>query len=174
MIVKHFKLSQPEKDRLIRIKAKTGIQNWNVLCRWALCWSLAEPSIPGGVDPLSDSNVEMDWSTFAGEYSEIYEAIIRQRCINDGLGDDEKTQLPPRGSLAARRSLPGSIQPNTQVPNLAGGYYPPLQETVRNLGTRKRNHTSGGRHGSIVSFSGGNPAYSRAFPPRRGIFPGGG
>ena len=26
MIVKHFKLSQPEKDRLIRIKAKTGIQ----------------------------------------------------------------------------------------------------------------------------------------------------
>ena len=70
MIVKHFKLSQPEKDRLIRIKAKTGIQNWNVLCRWALCWSLAEPSIPGGIDPLSDSNVEMDWSTFAGEYSE--------------------------------------------------------------------------------------------------------
>ena len=69
----------------------TGIQNWNVLCRWALCWSLAEPSVPGGVDPLSDSNVEMDWSTFAGEYSEIYEAIIRQRCINDGLGDDEKT-----------------------------------------------------------------------------------
>ena len=79
MIVKHFKLSQPEKDRLIRIKAKTGIQNWNVLCRWALCWSLAESSIPGGIDPLSDSNVEMDWSTFAGEYSEIYEAIIRQR-----------------------------------------------------------------------------------------------
>ena len=31
------------------------------------------------------------WSTFAGEYSEIYEAIIRQRCVNDGLGDDEKT-----------------------------------------------------------------------------------
>ncbi len=47
--------------------------------------------LPGGVDPLSDSNVEMDWSTFAGEYSEIYEAIIRQRCINDGLGADEKT-----------------------------------------------------------------------------------
>lgn len=90
MIIKHFKLSQPEKERLIRIKSKTGLQNWNVLCRWALCWSLAEPSIPGGVDPLSDSNVEMDWSTFAGEYSEIYEAIIRQRCTNDGLGDDEK------------------------------------------------------------------------------------
>ena len=58
MIIKHFKLSQPEKERLIRIKTKTGIQNWNILCRWALCWSLAEPSVPGGVDPQSDSNVE--------------------------------------------------------------------------------------------------------------------
>ena len=91
MIIKHFKLSQPEKERLIRIKTRTGIQNWNTICRWALCWSLAEPSIPGGVDPQSDSNVEMDWTTFAGEYAEIYEAAIRQRCLNDGLGDDEKT-----------------------------------------------------------------------------------
>ena len=87
MIIRQFRLSQPEKDRLIRIKSRTGIQNWNILCRWALCWSLAEPSIPGGVEPLSDSNVEMDWSTFAGEYAEIYEAVIRQRCIHDGLGD---------------------------------------------------------------------------------------
>ena len=91
MIIKHFKLSQPEKERLIRMKARTGIQNWNILCRWALCWSLSEPSIPGGVDPLSDSNVEMDWSTFAGEYTEIYEALLRQRCIKDGLGDDDST-----------------------------------------------------------------------------------
>ena len=91
MIIKHFKLSQPERERLIRIKMKTGIQNWNIICRWALCWSLAEKTPPGGIDPLSDSNVEMDWSTFAGEYSEIYEAIIRQRCINDGFGDDNKT-----------------------------------------------------------------------------------
>ena len=34
MIVKHFKLSQPEKDRLVRIKARTGIQNWNILLKW--------------------------------------------------------------------------------------------------------------------------------------------
>ena len=33
MIIKHFKLSQPEKERLIRMKARTGIQNWNILCR---------------------------------------------------------------------------------------------------------------------------------------------
>lgn len=90
MIVKQFKLSIPEREKLIRIKSRTGIQNWNILCRWALCWSLAEPTIPGGIDPLSDSTVEMDWATFAGEYGEVYEAIIRQRCNNDGLGDSQE------------------------------------------------------------------------------------
>ena len=90
MIIKQFKLSQPEKDKMIRIKSRTGIQNWNVICRWALCWSLNEPSIPGGIDPLSDSNVEMTWLTFAGEHHEIYEAILKQRCLNDGLGDSQE------------------------------------------------------------------------------------
>lgn len=90
MILKQFKLSQPEKEKLIRIKSRTNIQNWNVICRWALCWSLSEPTIPGGIEPLSDSNVEMTWLTFAGEYHEVYEAIIRQRCINDGLGDSQE------------------------------------------------------------------------------------
>ncbi len=91
MICKQFKLSQPEKEKLIRIKSRTGIQNWNIICRWALCWSLNEETVPGGVDPLSDSNVEMSWLTFAGEYHEIYEEIIRVRCQKDGLGDDPDT-----------------------------------------------------------------------------------
>lgn len=91
MIVKQFRLSLPEKDKLIRIKSRTGIQNWNVICRWALCWSLNEESAPGGIDPASDSNVEMTWLTFAGEYHEVFEALIRQRCINDGLGTDQET-----------------------------------------------------------------------------------
>ena len=91
MICKQFRLSIPEKERLIRIKARTGISNWNVICRWALCWSLNEPSVPGGAMPLSDSNVEMSWLTFAGEYHEIYEELIRVRCLKDGLGDDTDT-----------------------------------------------------------------------------------
>lgn len=91
MICKQFKLSQPEKEKLIRIKSRTGIQNWNIICRWALCWSLSEDSIPGGIEPLSDSNVEMSWLTFAGEYHEIYAELIRTRCLKDGLGDDTDT-----------------------------------------------------------------------------------
>lgn len=91
MIIKQIKLSQKDKERLIRLKSKTGIANWNVLCRWALCFSLSEPTIPAPEGLATDSNLEMSWMVFGGEYQEIYEALIKQRCTQDGLGTDKET-----------------------------------------------------------------------------------
>lgn len=91
MIVKQITLPNQSKDKLARLKGKTGIQNWNVLCRWALCFSLSEKSIPSDFEFISDSNVEMSWHTFAGENHEIYDALIKARCIEDGLPTDENT-----------------------------------------------------------------------------------
>ena len=71
MIVKQVRLSQQAKDQLSRLKGKTGIKNWNILCRWALCYSLSEGTIPTDIELPADSNVEMSWYTFGGEYSEI-------------------------------------------------------------------------------------------------------
>lgn len=88
MIVKQIRLSQQAKDQLVRLKGRTGIQNWNVLCRWALCISLREPSVPSDTEIPADSNVEMSWDVFAGEYREIYAALMVQRCERDGLGVD--------------------------------------------------------------------------------------
>lgn len=91
MIVKQFHLSVQDKERLSRLKGKTGIQNWNILCRWALCCSLQEKSVPVDVPKGEDSNVEISWYTFGGENYKIYEALIKARCIRDGLGTDEDT-----------------------------------------------------------------------------------
>ena len=91
MIIKQIKLSQKDKERLIRIKMKTGIANWNVLCRWALCFSLCEPTLPAPEGIAADSNLEISWMIFGGEYQEIYEALIKQRCIQDNLGTDHET-----------------------------------------------------------------------------------
>jgi DNA sulfur modification protein DndE len=88
VIVKQVRLSQQAKDQLVRLKGRTGIQNWNVLCRWALCISLKEPSVPSDMDIPADSNVEMSWDVFAGEYRELYAALVVQRCERDGLGVD--------------------------------------------------------------------------------------
>ena len=91
MIVKQIKLSSQAKDRLGRLKGKTGIKNWNVLCRWALCYSLSEGTLPTDIQINSDSNVEMSWYTFAGEYSEVYEALMIAWCQKMKLPTDNAT-----------------------------------------------------------------------------------
>lgn len=90
MIVKQIRLSNSAKDRLSRLKGKTGIKNWNVLCRWAVCYSLHEGSIPTDIPINADSNVEMSWYTFAGEYSELYEALIMAWCLEKAIEPNEE------------------------------------------------------------------------------------
>lgn len=91
MIIEHIRLSQQAKDQLIKLKRVTGIEHWNVLCRWALCVSLAENSIPPQSKIPADSNVEMSWKVFGGRYADLYMALVKERCICDGLGADPDT-----------------------------------------------------------------------------------
>ncbi len=91
MVVKQIKLSSLSKDKLGRLKGKTGIQNWNILCRWALCYSLSENTMPTDIPVNADSNLEMSWYTFGGEYSEIYDALMIAWCNRMRLPTDEET-----------------------------------------------------------------------------------
>lgn len=86
MAIENIRLSQQAKDQLVKIKRRTGIKNWNVLCRWAFCLSLAEPAIPADSKIPADSSVEMAWKVFGGKYQEIYTALLKERCNADGLG----------------------------------------------------------------------------------------
>lgn len=88
MSVEHIRLSQQAKDQLIRLKRVTGIEHWNVLCRWALCVSLAEQGIPPPAKIPADSNVEMSWKVFGGRHADLYLALLKERCIRDGLETD--------------------------------------------------------------------------------------
>ena len=89
--VENIRLSQKSKDQLIALKRKTKLKQWNELCRWALCTSLAEPTIPPRAHIPSDSNVEMTWEVFGGRHQAIYAALLRQRCHQDGLGTAQET-----------------------------------------------------------------------------------
>ena len=91
MVVKQVRVSQQAKDQLSRLKGKTGIKNWNVLCRWALCYSLSEKTLPTDIQTAADSNLEMTWFTFGGEYYELYEAIVKAWCIQMHLPTDDET-----------------------------------------------------------------------------------
>ncbi len=91
MSIKQIRLSSAAKDQLIRLKTRTGISQWNILCRWAMCLSLSEPTPPTPVEIPADSNVEMSWAVFAGEWHEVYLALLKERCVRDGLDTTAET-----------------------------------------------------------------------------------
>ncbi len=80
-----IRISQNAKNKLIQLKRKTGIKNWNTLCRWALLLSLAEQSRPNTGKIVADSNVEMTWRVFAGQRGDILWALLAERCKRDDV-----------------------------------------------------------------------------------------
>jgi len=92
MPIESIRLSEKEKQQLISLKRKTGIQNWNVLCRWAFCLSLNEPSSPPLEHLSAESSVEMTWKVFAGSQGAVFEALIRERAKRDAFELTESNQ----------------------------------------------------------------------------------
>lgn len=90
MSLEHIRVSKQAREQLIRLKRHTGIEHWNVLCRWAFCRSLAEPSVPPPARIVTDSNVEMSWRVFGGRQHEVYMALLKERCLRDGLGVEDQ------------------------------------------------------------------------------------
>lgn len=118
MPLEHIRLSQTARDQLITLKRRTGIAHWNVLCRWALCRSLAEPAVPPAVKLTLDSNVEMSWRTFSGELGDVPWALLRLRCHIDGLPLDEET-LAQQFRLHLHRGI-GYLVGDPRVTDTAG------------------------------------------------------
>ncbi len=93
MSIKQFRLSAQARDQLIRLKTRTGITQWNILCRWAFCLSLRQPTPPTPIEVPSDSNVEMTWQVFGGEAQELFLALLKERCEQEGLGTSDDVLL---------------------------------------------------------------------------------
>jgi DNA sulfur modification protein DndE len=90
-MIETVKLSERAKNQLVVLKRKTGVTNWNVLCRWGFCVSLKEASIPPEEKKLKlNSSVEMTWKIFAGKNADLYSALLIQRCKQDGFKLSEK------------------------------------------------------------------------------------
>jgi DNA sulfur modification protein DndE len=93
MIIDVVRVSEKAKHQLLTLKRRTGIQQWNVLCRWALLASLAERTIPPHEEIITDSNVEMSWKTFAGVLDDPITAVVRQRAHEDDVPDEQLSQF---------------------------------------------------------------------------------
>lgn len=91
MSIKQIRLSNQAKEQLIRLKTRTGVSQWNILCRWAFCLSLKESTPPTPIDIPADSNVEMSWPVFGGEHHDLYLGLLKLRCKTDGLDTEPET-----------------------------------------------------------------------------------
>jgi DNA sulfur modification protein DndE len=74
-----IRISEQGKRQLIRLKRTTKIDQWNILCRWALCTSIKDQSPLRSVDLGPMSNVEMTWETFCGPFQVCFYALLIRR-----------------------------------------------------------------------------------------------
>jgi DNA sulfur modification protein DndE len=91
MAIETVRIDEQGRDQLARLKRSTGIETWNVLCRWALCTSLAEKTRPPARSFKGEAAVEIAWRVFGGPQHELYLALLKARCRNDGLSLSEAT-----------------------------------------------------------------------------------
>lgn len=81
--IETVRISQRGKEILINAKRRTGIEQWNVLCRWALSASLAVESPPKPERATEDSNIEIAWKVFGGTQADILAAMLKTRHESD-------------------------------------------------------------------------------------------
>jgi DNA sulfur modification protein DndE len=61
----------------LKLRKSTGIENWNVICRWGFCQAIKEEiKLPKSLPKRDVSNIEMTWKTFAGEGEPIYQLLL--------------------------------------------------------------------------------------------------
>lgn len=83
--------------RLRNLKAKTGLTP-NILCRLGFSLSLAEPYVPDP-DVYDEDGQEFNRSTLVGEWEDLFDALLRQRLIQDGLDVEKDFMLQLRAHM---------------------------------------------------------------------------
>lgn len=69
-------------NRLRNLKGRTGLTT-NLLCRIGFCLSVSDP-LPLDADDYQQDGLELSRSTLLGEWDVGFEALLRQRLIEDG------------------------------------------------------------------------------------------
>jgi DNA sulfur modification protein DndE len=90
-MIETVKVSEKAKIQLITLKRRTGIENWNILCRWAFCMSLNEKNPLPNENVITDSSIEMTWKTFTGGDEDLYLALLIQRAKEDKVSLDKQS-----------------------------------------------------------------------------------
>ena len=103
------RLGQKARERLLRIKKRTGLQHWNELCRLALCYSLRNPAMPHPPDKTGEGGIDMDWKTFAGPLGDELTLLVRYRAAKDGIDVTDREVLSEYFRRHLERGIVGML-----------------------------------------------------------------
>jgi len=69
------------RDQLINLKRQTGVAQWNIIMRWAVCASIREetPPPPAEREGSDGERVSVDWEVFAGDLNQEITAAFWMR-----------------------------------------------------------------------------------------------
>jgi DNA sulfur modification protein DndE len=113
------------RDALVTLVRRTGIKHRNVLCRWALCRSLAESSRPPALPPRGEREVDIAWRLVAGSLGDLWWLLLLTRLHDDDLPWTQQTASEELHRHIARgiQYLVGdqAVKDVTSLPNLALG-----------------------------------------------------
>ena len=83
-----IRISARGREHLSKLKRQTGVEHWNILCRWALCCSLREKTPPPNYAMTTEGGVEIAWKVFGGEIGDVLALLVHQRAHLDGISKE--------------------------------------------------------------------------------------
>lgn len=84
MTLARIRFCDEADQRLKHLRARTALTA-NLLCRVGFCLSLDDPTMPDPARYPEDSPREIDRPTLTGAYDALFVALLRERCLRDGL-----------------------------------------------------------------------------------------
>ena len=90
-MIETVRLSDRARSQLMTVKRRTGVANWNIICRWAFVLSLKDKSKPALEKIELNGAIEMTWRTFAGSNDKLFLALLMKRLKDDGVALDKET-----------------------------------------------------------------------------------
>ena len=78
-----LRLSDGLTYKLRNLKGRIGLTP-NLICRIGFCLSLDDPRIPDP-DHYDEDGPEFNRSTLLGDWDDVFEALLRERLVRDGL-----------------------------------------------------------------------------------------
>lgn len=123
MTFNRIRVSKDATHRLKMLKGRTGLTP-NLLCRIAFCDSLNDPRPPNPREYDADGQ-EFNRFTLLGEWDSMFIALLKERCLQDGLDhmDDETLRVAltahlNRGVMSVFNKVKGVAELHAILPKM--------------------------------------------------------